>query len=160
MLEAGTSNLVYATAHFLDPQYKGCVLEEYAGAYEAAKQELRRIAAKYDEPTLVSEENPSEVEAEEDAHLTAVERLNRSKRRRISGDSEDGSGFMSVPVLSKRDLEIQGYEKCQVYEVVNILKWWKDHEQQLPLLAIRWLERSSASQPPAPAVREPSVLEV
>ena len=78
MPEAGTSNLVYATAHFLDPQYKGCVLEEYAGAYEAAKQELRRIATKYDESTLVSEENPSEAPAR--ARSAAAERSRRAQR--------------------------------------------------------------------------------
>ena len=111
--QAGTKNLIYSTAHFLDPRYKGCVLEEYAGVYEATKQEIRRIAAKYDK-SQVSIEAPSLVEAEEDATLTAAERLYRNKRRRISGTSEDSLGSVSVPVFSQIDLELQSYEKLQV----------------------------------------------
>ena len=111
--QAGTKNLIYSTAHFVDPRYKGCVLEEYAGVYETTKQEIRRIAAKYDK-SQDSIEAPSLVEAEEDATLTAAERLYRNKRRRISGTSEDSLGSVSVPVLSQIDLELQSYEKLQV----------------------------------------------
>ena len=128
--ECGARVKVYAVAHLLDPAYKGCVLEVYPGAYEAAREELLKYLKDFDKspaPAAATIAVPGDdTEMDDDSNLSAVERL--LKRRRISGDREESQPrTQSIPAP---ELELQTYEKLQViiefFRKKNILIFFLD----------------------------------
>ena len=128
--ECGARVKVYAVAHLLDPAYKGCVLEVYPGAYEAAREELLKYLKDFDKspaPAAATIAVPGDdTEIDDDSNLSAVERL--LKRRRISGDREESQPrTQSIPAP---ELELQTYEKLQViiefFRKKNILIFFLD----------------------------------
>ena len=108
---------LYAVAHILDPANKGCVLEVFAGAYEAGREQLLLLLMKYDKktPPISAETDVYEAPAdndEEDDNLSAVERL--KKRRKLSGDREESVPRSRVCSIPAAELELQTYEKLEV----------------------------------------------
>ena len=108
---------LYAVAHIIDPANKGCVLEVFASAYEAAREQLLLLLMKYDKktPLIAAETELHEAPAdndEEDENLSTVERLR--KRRKLSGDRAESVPRSRVCSIPAAELELQTYEKLEV----------------------------------------------
>ena len=108
---------LYAVAHLLDPANKGCVLEVFDGAYEAARENLLQLLRKYDKDTPLTsrqEDLPDiyTVNDEEEENLTAVERL--KKRRKLSGDQAETQPRPRPRSIPAAELELQTYKKLEV----------------------------------------------
>ena len=107
--------MIYALTHFLDPANKGCVLEVFPGAYEETRAALLEQLKMYDttQPPVHADTLAEADEGQEDdSNLSAVERLR--KRRRVSGDREDGQPSARVQSISAAELEVQTFEQLKV----------------------------------------------
>ena len=113
--DCGSRIQLYAVAHLIDPNNRGCVLELYPGAYETARAALLNLCKKYDKSPPQEQEPGTDdatvQEPVEEDNLSALEKLRLRKRRRISGEQPS----TQIPA----ELEIQSYEKLQVGHLDN-----------------------------------------
>jgi len=136
--KCGTNNKFYRLAHLLDPNFRGCVLEEPdINCYAETKADLLEMCKKYEQPE--PEEQPTDSADIEDeilpelptlVSLTGMERL--KKRRRINSGAAAGQ----TQDLSKAEIEFLNYENLSIdSDKISILEWWNQMKSVFPLLS-------------------------
>ena len=127
----GTSNPLFAVAHFVDPAEKGCVLHEFNGVYQRTINAIKEMAKKYDQtPVRAQGEDRTDLgnsEIQNIETLTGTERL--KKRRRLSGDVPE-----PLPVSSRVEIEIERYEKLPLEEIDDPLEYWRENKGSFDIL--------------------------
>ena len=134
--ETGTKNKLRCFANFLAPQYKGMHLESI-GKLDMTKDDIRREVSRFD--TDMDEDNTQlnegfiEDDDEDNPPLSPTSQLRKqmkaSHQRSYTDDQIDN-------ILSPIDKEIRRYESFSIASKdVDILLWWKNHENVLPLLS-------------------------
>ena len=98
------------------------------------RDEIKKIAAKYDihndDPHL--EENARrDSDENENLHLTAAQRLKLSQSQATASDTEGSSDG----VRSRIEVELDKYEAMKISHCSNILMFWKQNQDFLPMLA-------------------------
>ena len=156
--DCGTNERINAVSHFLDPEFKGLILNEFPGAMFVAKSEVIRIASKYetvdcDVPeTEAAESVDLEVVVASDLSLTPAQKL--LKRRKLS--NEGSVVQAAAPSISRIQMEINTYENLSTEDdFKDILLWWKEREKLLPLLSK--VAREFLAQPASSGTSERSV---
>ena len=130
--DCGSRNLYNSTAHYLDPEYQGLILKQFPGAYERAKEEIRRNALRYQafpEPAPVGPSAEDRPDPDQNENLSAAQRLKISQAE--AGDTE----IRIENAASNVDLEMDKFEKMKINHCSNLLIWWRDNESALPLLS-------------------------
>ena len=132
--ETGTKNKLRCFANFLAPQYKGIHLEA-TGNLEKTKDDIRREAATLDDEDLESQLNEGfiEVNTEDNLPLSPTSQL-RKQRRAMQHRTHTGDQIETR--LSPIDKELRRFESFSIApKDVDILSWWKNHENVLPRLS-------------------------
>ena len=127
--KCGTTNKMFALAHWLDPDCKGIILHEF-GVYDQTVDLVKRMARKYDPTPVQGREeigNTSATGDESSEPLTGIERL--KKKRRVSGDIPD-----APPVASRIEIEVERYENLPLETCDNPLESWKTNAGSFDLL--------------------------
>jgi len=127
--KCGTTNKMFALAHFLDPDCKGIILREF-GVYDQTVDMVKRMARKYDPTPVQGREeigNTSATGEESSEPLTGIERL--KKKRRVSGDIPD-----APPVASRIEIEVERYENLPLETCDNPLESWKTNAGSFDIL--------------------------
>ena len=127
----GTGNLLTSMAHFLDPEYQGLVLKQFPGAFNRTLGEIKKVAAKYcDQNESHHQEQLVRTNSDENENLTAAQRLKLSRPAVIEHDDNiDGN-------RTKIEIELDKYQNMKINHCSNILMFWKDNQDILPLLTL------------------------
>ena len=72
------NNLLCSTAHILDPEFQGIILKQYHRAYSKAREQIKKIAAKYE-----GADQPHNDREQETSHQDINEKLSVSQRLKI-----------------------------------------------------------------------------
>ena len=127
----GTGNLLTSMAHFLDPEFQGLVLKQFPRAFNRTKDEIKKVAAKYcgqNEPRHQVE--IVRTNSDENENLTAAQRLKLSQTAAVeTEENNDGN-------RSRIEIELDKYLKMKTDHCSNILLFWKDNQDILPILAL------------------------
>ena len=130
--DCGSKNLYNSTAHYLDPEYQGLILKQYRGAFEDAKEAIKRIAIRYQafpETAPVGQSAEDRPDQDQNENLSAAQRLKLSQ-------AEAGDTSVQIEnAASSVDVEMDKFEKMKINHCSNILIWWRDNESALPLLS-------------------------
>jgi hypothetical protein len=132
--EVGTENKLRCFANFLAPQYKGIHLET-TGKLETTKDDIKREVVRFEDNEVDSELNEGFIEEDtvDTPPLSPTSQLRKQKKAR---QQRTHTGDQLENRESSIDKELRRYETFSLApKDVDILSWWKSHENVLPLLA-------------------------
>ena len=130
----GTDNLLTSMAHYIDPEFQGLILKQFRGSFMKTRAEIAKIAAKYDiqnDAPLLEENVRRDSDENENHHLSAAQRLKLSQSRATAADTEGSSDR----VKSRIEVELDKYEAMKITHCSNILMFWKENQDILPMLS-------------------------
>ena len=126
----GTDSKLRKYANYLAPQYKGIHLDA-AEVLEETKAEIR--AEVFDANDVIREQESVDEGSNEDITLSPTSQLRRKMLARHHRTQTEGFQDSRLAPIEK---EFQRYEAFSLPpKNVNILQWWKSHENVLPLLS-------------------------
>jgi len=130
--KCGTENRLSSAAHYLDPEYQGLILKQFTGAFNKARDGIKQMASRYDEQIVLhhQDQETNETADETNDNLTAAQRLKLSQAAHVDNDGETSNG--NRPAI---EIEMEKYQKMKITHCSNILLFWKDNQDVLPLLS-------------------------
>ena len=134
----GTGIIINSVGHFLDPEYRGAILQEYPGSYVAAQEKIIQIASKFcGDVTITSNvaSEPQTSNVEVDDSLTPAQKLllrqRQSQNNSFQGVSRSNSNNANLNI----ETELQKYENMVIIgNTKDVLKWWFDSREKFPIL--------------------------
>ena len=129
----GTDNLLTSVAHYLDPEFQGLILKQFRGAFIRTRDEIKKLAAKYDvQADGPPQEQIVRTDPEEivNLHLTAAQRLKLTQSQTTDDTEESGDG-----IRSRIEVELDRYDAMKISQFANILMFWKQNKDIFPLLS-------------------------
>jgi len=124
----GAENQLIACAHYLDPGTHGILLED-VGCLLTTKNKITELSVKYSRSAKPAQVQPAPSIIEEDeADFSPIQSLLKRRRLNVSA---------AVPVsdeASNISAEMKIYEEMPLSEV-DILAFWKENSEKLPLLS-------------------------
>ena len=124
----GAENQLVACAHYLDPGTHGILLED-VGCLLTTKNKITELSVKYSRSAQPAQVQPAPSIIEEDeADFSPIQSLLKRRRLNVSA---------AVPVsdeASNISAEMKIYEEMPLSEV-DILAFWKENSEKLPLLS-------------------------
>ena len=133
--DSGTGIDVNCIGHFLDPEYRGAILNEFPGSYANTREKIIEISsrreANIDAQPRKEVEQINNVRGDECNLTPAQKLLSRQRQRRQS--SEAAASASDVQLHSSIEAELQLYENMDVGCKINdVLCWWYDNKDKFP----------------------------
>jgi len=119
----GTTNMMYNCGHFFDPEYRGLILKEFPGVYEATVEYIKKMSRKYDTTPAPDSGVATNAVTPEDSVYNddSVSGAQKLKRRKIAVSSSQ--------TMTRIDVELKNYETMVISEedYQGILDFWRRH---------------------------------
>jgi len=130
----GTDNLLTSMGHYLDPEFQGLILKQFPGAFIRTRNEIKRVAAKYEGQVYVPPvQQIARTNSDDNDNLTAAQRLKLAQAAIAIDDT--GTDGNSDGIMSSIDVELDKYEAMKINHCSNILLFWRDNQGVFPLLS-------------------------
>ena len=130
--DSGTQSLLNCVAHLLDPEYRGLILKQYNGTYDDARNEVIKRGMKYENVPPPPVDESMEDDSEEDVEsMSAAQRL---KQREMANTTRVVSAARTNGI-SATESELERFEQLKIGDGSDLLKFWKENESILPILA-------------------------
>ena len=134
--KCGTTVPLNIISHLLDPAWQGCLLKQFPGTYQTAKDEVLRIGSKYESERVEREREespPPQIRAgsDENENMSASQRL---RIQELADSGENNRGAERIPVSTERELQSFLAMKIPTDTNTNVQLFWKAHKVMFPTL--------------------------
>ena len=131
--DSGTRNKVNCVAHLLDPEYRGVILRQF-GAFDTALEEVKRMGAKYENVEDIP--SPPAQVARHDL-VVGNENLSAAQKLKIMEEAALENVRVNTETNDRytdTEIELGKFLKMKIPSGSNLLLFYKEHENFLPIL--------------------------